>query len=230
MLIAEDLLLLLTDDTSGELLTAATRVDLGLAGANLIELTIAGRVDVAGRHDPKPGPLIVRDRTSTGDDILDNALHILSAHEGNKPSSVLRPLSKHLRPALYERLAQQGSLRAEHARILGVVTTDHWPTQDARREEDVRRSLVEVLVELKAPDARTAALVALLHALACDHKVIDPDQFGLTKQELRSRAEEAANRAWASDAVRKAVAETLPAITAAISSAATSAVVLPGAH
>jgi hypothetical protein len=206
------------------------RVDLGLAGANLIELTIAGRVGVAGRHDPKPGRLIVRDRTPTGDDILDNALHILIAHEGNKPSSVLRPLSKHLRPALHERLAQQGSLRAEHARILGLVTTDHWPTQDARHEEDVRRSLVEVLVERKAPDARTAALVALRHALACEHKVIDVQQFGLTKHELRSRAEETAHRAWASDAVQNAIADTLTTVTAAISNAATSAVVLPGAR
>ena len=43
MLIAEDLLLLLTDDTSGS--TPAVAVEILLAGANLVELALIGRVD-----------------------------------------------------------------------------------------------------------------------------------------------------------------------------------------
>jgi hypothetical protein len=37
MLLAEDLLLLLTDDATGKLLLPAERVDIALGGANLLE-------------------------------------------------------------------------------------------------------------------------------------------------------------------------------------------------
>ena len=61
MLLAEDLLLLVTDDASGRLAVPGVQADAGLGGANLVELTLLGRVDVAGEQDPgKPGRVIVR--------------------------------------------------------------------------------------------------------------------------------------------------------------------------
>ena len=48
MILAEDVLLLLTNDTTGKTVVDKTRLDLALAGAVLLDLTTAGRVDVAG--------------------------------------------------------------------------------------------------------------------------------------------------------------------------------------
>src|SRR5262249_30692441 len=60
MLLAEDLLLLITDDASGRLSMPGAQADAGLGGANLVELTLLGKVDVAGEQDPgKPGRIIV---------------------------------------------------------------------------------------------------------------------------------------------------------------------------
>jgi hypothetical protein len=62
VLLAEDLLLLVTDDASGRLSVPADRVAAGLGGANLVELTLRNKVGLAGEQDPgKPGRLIVRD-------------------------------------------------------------------------------------------------------------------------------------------------------------------------
>jgi hypothetical protein len=47
MLLAEDLLLLVTDDASGRLSVPGVQADAGLGGANLVELTLLGKVDVA---------------------------------------------------------------------------------------------------------------------------------------------------------------------------------------
>lgn len=56
MLLAEDLLLLVTDDASGRLSAPAEQVDAGLGGANLVELTLRDKVNLAGDQDPgKPG-------------------------------------------------------------------------------------------------------------------------------------------------------------------------------
>lgn len=229
MLIAEDLLLLVTDDESGRLAAPAEQVDLGLGGADLLELTLMNRVDLAGEGDEvKAGRLVVRDASATGDEVLDAALATVAAHRGKRPSVVLGPLAKHLRRTLYERLAASGVVRAEESTVLGIFPSHRWPAQDASHEQEVRRQLVRALVEAGSPDPRTAALVSLLHALGCEHKVIDPRGHGLTKRSLRERAGEIAEGDWASEAVHTAISQMQAAVFAAVA-ASTSAVVLPGA-
>jgi AcrR family transcriptional regulator len=220
MLMAEDLLLLVTDDASGRLSAPAAQVDAGLGGANLVELTLRNKVDLSGEGDQgKPGRIIVRDPSPAGDAVLDAALEIITAHQGKKPSTVIRPLSKNLRQRLYQRLADSGVVRAEQGRILGVFPTHRWPAQDASHEAEVRRLVTQVLTQQTAPDTRTAALIALLHALRCEDKIVDPGQYGLSKRELRARAEEIAKGNWASEAVRKAIEEKMAAVVAATTAA-----------
>ena len=221
MLIAEDLLLLVTDDASGRLSAPAAQVDVGLGGANLVELTLMNKVDLSREGDEgKPGRLIVRDASPAGDPVLDAALGTVIAHQGKKPSAVIKPLSKDLRHTLYERLAASGVVRAERDRILGVFPAQRWPAQDASHEAEVRRLMTQALVEQTAPDTRSAALIALVHALRCEHKIIDPGHYGLSKRQLRERAEEIAKGNWPSEAVRKAIEEMIAAIVAATSAAA----------
>jgi len=221
VLLAEDLLLLVTDDASGRLSASAAQVDAGLGGANLVELTMKNKVDLSGEEEQgKPGRIIVRDPSPAGDAVLDAALEIVMAHQGKKPSAVIRPLSKNLRQTLYRRLADSGLVRAEQGRILGVFPTHRWPTQDASHEAETRRLVNQALVQRTVPDTRTAALIALLHALRCEHKIVDPRQYGLSKRELTARAGEIAKGNWASEAVRKAIEEMTAAVVAATAATA----------
>jgi hypothetical protein len=223
MLLAEDLLLLITDDASGRLAAAGSQVDAGLGGANLVELTLLGKVDITGEQDQgKPGRIIVRDPAPPEDDVLDAALETLATRQGSKPSAVIGPLGKNLRPVLYERLAAGGVLRAERGRALGIFPTRTWPTQDPGHEAEVRQLVTQALVQPGEPDERTAALIALLHALKCEHKVVDPRPYQLSRRQLRARAAEIAQGNWASEAVRKAIDEMVAAVAAA-SAAATAA-------
>ena len=217
---AEDLLLLVTDDASGRLSAPAAQVDAGLGGANLVELTLRNKVDLSGEGDQgKPGRIIVRDPSPAGDAVLDAALEIIIAHQGKKPSTVIRPLSKNLRQGLYQRLADGGVVRAEQGRILGVFPTHRWPAQDASHEAEVRRLVTQVLVHQVAADTRIAALIALLRALECEDKIVDPGQHGLSKRELRARAEKIAEGNWASQVIRKAIEETMAAVLTATTAA-----------
>jgi hypothetical protein len=220
MLLAEDLLLLVTDDTSGQLSAPAAQVDAGLGGANLVELTMMNKVDLSGAGEAgKLGRIVVRDPSPAGDDVLDAALAILSASQGRKPSAVIRPLSKNLRHTLYERLAAAGVIRAERGKILGIFPTRTWPAQDASHEAQVRQLVTQALVQQATPDTRTAALIALLHALKCEHKIVDPGPYGLSKRELAARAEGIAQGNWASEAVRRAIDEMNAAVIAATTAA-----------
>ena len=224
MLLAEDLLLLVTDDATGRLSAAAAPVDAGLGGANLIELTLRGKVDLSGEQDQdKPKRIVVRDPSPAGDAVLDAALETVIAHQGQKPSTVIRPLSKNLRPTLYQRLADSGVVRAERGKIFGVFPSHRWPAQDASHDAEVRRLMTQALVQQEAADTRTAALIALVHAVGCEDKVVDPRQYGLSRRELRARAEEIAKGNWASEAVRKAIKEMMAAVMAATTAAAIAA-------
>ena len=81
MLLAENLLLLVTDDASGRLRVPADQLDPALAGAILVELTMMGRVDLSGEGSAgKPGRLIVSDSSPAGDEVLDEALRILEQY------------------------------------------------------------------------------------------------------------------------------------------------------
>jgi len=220
MLLAEELLLLVTDDVTGRLSAPAAQVDAGLGGANLVQLTFMNKVDITGEGDRgKRGRIVVRDPSPTGDEVLDAALQILAARQGSKPSAVIRPLGKNLRRMLYQRLAAAGVLRAGQGRAMGIFPTRTWPAEDPRHEEQVRQQVTQALVQQAEPDARTAALIALLHALRCEHKVVDARSCQLSRRQLRDRAGQIAQGNWASEAVRKAIDDMITAVMAATTAA-----------
>jgi len=96
-------------------------------------------------------------------------------------------------------------------RVLGIFPTRTWPAADPSRKAEVRQQVTQALVGTAAPDERTAALIALLHALKCEHKVVDPRPYQLTRRQLRARADQIAQGNWASKAVRKAIDDEIAA-------------------
>ncbi|MDX6251693.1 MAG: hypothetical protein QOF10_5053 [Kribbellaceae bacterium] len=221
MLIAEDLLLLLYDDESGKPITGNPGLDYSLAGAVLIELTLLGKVDIAGAGDHvKEGRLKVLDTSSTGDVILDDRLALLAGKAGQKPKNLMGKLSKKLRDQVLARLAEHGILQPDKDKVLGLFPVTRWPAKDARHEREVRAALENVLKLGTRPDERTASLIALLSALNIVPKVITD---AVDKKALKRRAKEIAESDWAAEAVRKAVQEVQAAVTAAVVASTTAA-------
>ena len=228
MLLAEDLLLVLTDDETGRLRVTPAEADVALGGALLIELTLAGRVDLTREGETlRTGRLVVRDGSPVGDSLLDVALAIIAAHRGKKPDAVLKPLGKGLRSRLYGRLVERGVLRSEKVKLLGLVPTQTWPAVDGAQQRQLRAQLEQALVTGVPPQQRVAALVSLLQALRSVAKVVPPKQHGIAKRDLERRAKEIAEGDWGSAAVRKAV-DAMAAATMAAITAATSAAVISG--
>lgn len=219
VLIAEDLLLLLTDDRSGKLVVPSNQADIALGGALLLELALAQRVDVA--HDEgvvRKGRLLIKDATPTADPLLDAALGQIAAKQGKKPKAVAPALGKGVRPRLHNRLTERGLMHETTAKILGILPSRRWPSSDSTREDSLRAPLVAALRQGDTDDPRLAALIALLHALKAVTKVVEPAAAGLTKKELNANAKQIADGDWAAEAVREAI-DAMLAIVAASSSA-----------
>lgn len=225
VLIAEDLLLLLTDDVTGRPQADSVKLPHALAGAVLLELAMAGKVDVAGDSARvKAGRLVVTDASPTGDEILDEALATIREREGKKPQAVLSKLHKGLRDKLYERLAERGILRGERDKVLGLFPRTSWPAGDVLHEQQVRAAISATLGgDGREIEARIGALISLLSAIDAVTKVVDPHAFGIEKRELKRRAKSIAEQNWASEAVRKAVAAVNTTTTMAIVAGSTAA-------
>ena len=220
MMLAEDLLLLLTDDDTGKLAASGTEVDMALGGALLIELALTGRVDVAGPDDRvREGRLVVRDPGPTGNGLLDEALATVAQKEGKKPQSVVARLGKGARVRLYERLAEGGILRAAEGRVLGIFPTHRWPAENTAHEASVRAGIVTALRNGTTTDPRTGGLISLLLALSAVHKAVEPSSVGLSKREMNANAKRIAEGDWAAKAVRAAIDSMSAAVIAAPSSA-----------
>jgi hypothetical protein len=220
MMLAEELLLLALDDESGKVVVS--ELDKGLAGAVLIELALLERVRVAEKgEDVRAGRLVLESGPAPAHPVLAAGLDVLSGREGRKPDHVLDALAKGLRERLADGLVETGVVRRERHKVLGLFPTERLPAQDPAHEATVRQRIGAAL-DGATPDARTAALIALLSALNAVTTVLDVAD----KRAARRRAKEIAEGQWAATAVRKAVeavyAATIAAVTVATTAAATS--------
>jgi hypothetical protein len=220
VLIAEDLLLLLLDDESGRLpLGASVNANAALGGAVLAELALLGAVTVDERTSRFRSPKVRVTGTPPEDRVLADALEVVGEKERTAQDLVTR-LGKHLVATLGDRLADRGVLERRESRLLGLLPRTRWPAADSSHEAEVRRLLTSVLVQGTTPDGRTGTLVAVLAAVDQVHKVVDHE--GMSRREVKRRAAEVAEGAWASTSVRAAITAAHAAVTAAVAAAASS--------
>jgi hypothetical protein len=214
MLLAEELLLLALDDDTGK--NRLSSLDLGLAGAVLIELALLERVRVAERGESvKTGRLVVAPGPAPANPVLARGLEVVAERAGRKPEHVLQALGKGLRDRLADALVDAGVLRRQTHRMLGLIPTTRLPAQDGSHEATLRERIRAALRGVE-PDPRTAAMIALLSALKAVTTVFDAQD----KRAVRKRAKEIADGQWAATAVRKAI-DSINAATVAAASAAT---------
>ncbi len=215
-LIAEDLLLLLLDDDSGKVpLSTAGVAAIGLGGAVLAELALLGAVTILDNKSRFRSPTVQVAGPAPSDRVLADALEVVGDKERNAQALVAR-LGKDLLPTLADRLADRGVLERREDRLFGLIPRTRWPVADKTREEEVRRALTSVLVQRTTPDAHTGTLVAVLAAIDRAHKVVP----GLSGREIKKRAKEVTEGAWAAPGVREAIKASNAAVVAAVAAAA----------
>ena len=223
MLIAEDLLLLLTDDATGKPVVAPQPLTYALAGAVLVELAMAGRVAVTDDgHWGSKTRVAVAETAAVGEPVLDEALaRIVEKGQPQGAQALLATLGKGLADTLRTRLAQRGILHAEEGRVFGIFPTRVWPAADARHEAQVRSALWDVVVVGRPPTEREVALVSLLHAVDQVPKQFAAD--GMSARQLRERAKALSAGNLGGDTVRRAIDATNAAVIAAVTASTVAA-------
>jgi hypothetical protein len=215
----EELVLLGTNEKGTTESAAWSSLDNGIAGARLLELSLAGRLALGEK-----GVIEVQDQTPTGDEVVDEALSaIASSERARNAKHWVGKLSKSsVRKRVLARLDERGVLATERSRFLGIVPRTRHVEVDPGPEHEVRERLRSaVLGGLSEPDARTVALAALVRACGLTRNV-----FG---REDRKEADRRIKDLAAPDAVGAAVKSVTDATTAAVAAAVIVATTAPPA-
>ncbi len=226
MLLAEEYLLLTTDQESGKSIVDSNRRPMAVAGALFAELTLRERIGMTSHELPRGerDRLEILAERTTEDPILDAVLIELADKGGKKPADVLsrwdrsRKL-KNWERALFDRLVARGVMREEKTRVLGIFPQTRHPEADPGPERELRARVNAALLTDAIPEPRTAALIALLHASKALPKILSPET---DRKAATRRAKEIIESEWASQEVVKAINRVISA-SAAVTVAAASA-------
>ncbi|MFI5958579.1 GPP34 family phosphoprotein [Cryptosporangium sp. NPDC051539] len=211
----DELLLLGYDDAAGKPLISATSLDLGLAGAVLVELTLAGRIGVEGKK------VRVVDPAPVDDPIAEAALDKIRA--SNKPRSAqhwVQTLRSGLREQILDRLVETGVVEREESRVLGLFRRVRYPALNPAPETAAHGRLDAAIRTNDLSGRHTAALASLVRAIDLGPKLF-PD---LPARQVKNRLGEIAEGDWAGKAVKDAINAINAAMIAATTAATTAAV------
>jgi Golgi phosphoprotein 3 (GPP34) len=216
--LGEDLLLIAVDSDGTLVLPAKLR--FGLAGAELVRLANAGRVDIVR------GRIVIRDSGSTGDPLLDDAL-------ASMKSGWLEPTAKawvkRVRPGLVERYLTRaeaaGTIRADRRKALGFIPVTRWTVTDAARAARARARLEAAGTSAGPLDPAQAALAGLASAIDVTQFVFPGRAGAAARKRLREAARREPTAAGATSAVAGASAAGQQAAVDAAALAATDAAV-----
>lgn len=204
-----------------------TSLDPLLGGALLTDLALAGAVQ-AGKKEGLLHQRKVHAAESVpalSDPLLAQALATVAAKE-RSAEDLVSQLGKAARADLLSRLEERGMIRREPHKALGLFPYTRWPATDDTHEVEVRAQLQAALIGGVEPDTRTAALIALLHAVGRAHNIVDTE--GRPDRDVRKRAETIAEGEWAATAVRDAVQATQAAVMAAVMAATAASAISSG--
>lgn len=191
---AEEVLLLLLDDEEGIFLSVGKNtLELAMAGAVLMELAFADRVDTDLER------MMIIDRTTTGDPLLDDVLERLADNQDvNDTRAWIETLAMEKTASVQEHalasLVERGTLRRDEKRLFQETIQHLWIFRSPRYfpvagegRHDARTRFGHILFTDDIPDPRDVALISLVDA--CDilraHLAQDMDRVAPRIEQLR---------------------------------------------
>lgn len=163
---SEETLLLLLDDEKGTFFPIPqSTLGCAMAGAVLMDLAFAARVDTDLEH------LTVIDANLTGDPTLDYIHEILiRSTKVQKIQYWIETLSQehsdNIRDNALASLVRKNILKVSEEKILWVFKTRRYPMIDGHAEREAKLRIVSVLLSDDLPNPRDIALISLVNT--CD--------------------------------------------------------------
>lgn len=219
--LAEDLMILAIDDEKGKVISSASiPIDYGLIGALIMELSLKGKIGI------DDGKIIVLDKSSTKDELLDNVLHsIKNCETCDKEQAIKFVINKlvndykNIEEIIINRLISKGVIKKEEHKILWVFNFYRYPATDKTEEKTLISHIKEIVFDNVEPDVRTSVLISFLRVCNLIEEIF-------TKEELEKSASKIREIAYSNEII-KAVSQSVFEIQQAILSTITNSGMIP---
>ena len=182
--LAEEVLLLLLNDESGDLATVSeARLHHALAGAVLVDLAFEDRIDTDLES------LVLTSAEPLGDELLDPFLARIAesgkrgeAHDAEHWLRVVAKDGDAIRETALARLVKSGVLESAEEGLISlsrhVRRARRYPAAgDGRPQQEVRLRVMQVLFDTDVPDPRDAAIIGLADACGLFDGVLAKDEL-----------------------------------------------------
>ena len=181
----EELLLLALDDEKGKIISSSScALPYGLRGALLLELFIAGKIDIVDKK------IVVINRNNTGNEVLDNALNIINTYHKQKTVKFwitkLTSKMKGLRKDLLNELITKGILEQQDKKVLWVIPATRYPTKNPVIENRVRKRIIDIVLHDEQLDERSSMLISLIKACELIKEVFPKDNLKDAKKKIKN--------------------------------------------
>ena len=177
----DEIVLLTLDDESGRSIgRQGLAASLALAGAVMMELALAGRLDTDRNR------LDILDVTSTGDGVLDAGLALITGAQDSRGALMLLAREEAgLRPAVLATLVERGLLKRVDGRVLLVFPERRYPKPEDRPEpREVRARLIRSVATDDIPEPREALLLGLARATALLPVLLPPELLAARQERI----------------------------------------------
>ena len=181
---AEEILLLLLDDETGEFVPApAWSRQSALAGAVLMDLALQNRIDTDLRK------LFVVDPSPTGDDLLDPILaEIVAENEIHDARHWVEHLAAEkagwIQTHSLACLVKRGILESERGRLLWAFRVRRYPTIDDKAEREVKLRIMQVLFSEAIPSPRDIVIICLADACRLFHQIMSKREVEQARERI----------------------------------------------
>jgi hypothetical protein len=156
----QDDLYLHAHDESGRMVSHRSVVEIGLTGAALVQLWLAGRITLVD------GVVMVRSTQPTGEPMCDRIMEaILSLSHSHAPRTWVGWLNEGAYERVRDRLVELGVLEQVTSRRLGLVARTRYDVADQQAVIRSHGRTRYAVLGFERPDIATAALCALIGVL-----------------------------------------------------------------
>lgn len=162
--LTDELVLIALDDENGRFITDTAHLHYGIAGSILLELALQSRIEL------KEDYVDLKSRDMTHIPALDRALELIS--NSKKPRSIEHWVTQiglgaeSIKDETIEHLRKANIIRKEAGKILWIIPTTKFPTENPIPENKVRQKLKDIVLNDSPAELKDLMLLSLIEE--CD--------------------------------------------------------------
>lgn len=210
-----ELILIALDDENGKFITDTAHLHYGIAGSMVLELALQRKIAL---EDNK---VILQSNEETNSPCLNKALQLIKNSENpgtiNHWISLIGLGAEQVKDQTIEHLTQKNVLRKDAGKILWIIPTTKFPTEDPYLENQIRERLLNIVLNDTTAELKDLMLLSLIDQSDLVHEVFkSKDEYKKARKRIKNIAIDIQNAEKTDDNIQAIHAQVTEGIISAI--------------